>query len=160
VTVVLDGAAATDRAGRALAPLLAAGDAIALIGDLGAGKTALTEAIVAGLGGPAVASPTFALIHEYRGGRLPVWHVDLYRIEREAELVELGLDELFERGGVVIVEWADRFADAMPRDHLRVTLAHDGDRRRLALDGTGERGRALAAAWAAALDRYREASQA
>jgi len=152
VTVRLADPAATARAGRALAPLLAAGDAIALVGDLGAGKTALAQAVVAALGAPDPAtSPTFTIVNEHRGGRLPVWHADLYRIERARDLDEIGLDEIVDRReGVVLVEWADRFR-VLPADHLRVTLAVDGDGRTLDAEGTGPRGRALAAAWLAAL---------
>jgi tRNA threonylcarbamoyladenosine biosynthesis protein TsaE len=150
--IVLADAAATDRAGRALAAVVAAGDVIGLVGDLGAGKTALVTGLVAGLGAPvAAASPTFALIHEYTGGRLPVWHADLYRIEHARELPELGLDELIDRGdGVVVIEWADRFA-VLPRDHTIARLAHAGTARELSITGTGSRGAALAAAWLAAL---------
>lgn len=143
---------ATDRAGRALAPLIAPGDVLGLIGELGAGKTALVTGLVAGLGAPvAAASPTFALIHEYRGGRLPVWHADLYRLERQRELIELGLDEIIDRAeGVVVIEWADRFA-VLPPDHVRVVLAHAGAGRTLTITGAGPRSIALAAAWRAAL---------
>jgi tRNA threonylcarbamoyladenosine biosynthesis protein TsaE len=155
VIVELSDAAATDRAGRALGALVAAGDVIGLVGDLGAGKTALVTGVVAGLGAPDVAaSPTFALIHEYRGGRLLVWHADLYRIEQTHELAEIGLDEIIDRaearGGVVLVEWADRFG-VLPADHLRVELAHAPTGRTLTWAGTGPRGRALAAEWQAAL---------
>jgi len=135
---------ATARAGAHLARFVQGGDAVALVGDLGAGKTTFTAALVAALGGPPAASPTFSLVNEYRGGRLVVWHVDLYRIEREAELYELGLDEVFgDRRGIVLVEWADKH-DVMPDDHLRLELAHAGDARTLHASGTGERGRALA----------------
>jgi tRNA threonylcarbamoyladenosine biosynthesis protein TsaE len=151
-SVFLADAAATHRAGRALAPLLAAGDAIGLVGDLGAGKTALTQGVVAGIGGDALAtSPTFTLVNQHTGGRLPVYHVDLYRIERERDLDEIGLDEIVRRGdGVVLVEWADRFR-VLPREHVWVTIALEGDGRRMTIDGRGRRGQELAAAWAAAL---------
>ena len=93
------------------------GDAIALVGDLGAGKTTLVAGLVAALGGGAAQSPTFSLVNEYPGGRLVVWHVDLYRLEREASCAELGLDEILgDPRGIVLVEWADKF-DVMPRDH-------------------------------------------
>jgi tRNA threonylcarbamoyladenosine biosynthesis protein TsaE len=152
IVLALADAAATDRAGRALAGLVRAGDVVGLVGDLGAGKTALVTGLVAGLGAPvAAASPTFALINVYRGGRLPVVHADLYRIERARELAELGLDEAIDRGdGVVVVEWADRFA-VLPPDHVRAELAHAPDGgRSLAITGHGPRGTALAAAWRAA----------
>jgi tRNA threonylcarbamoyladenosine biosynthesis protein TsaE len=144
-SITLADADATMAAGARLAAALAGGDAVALIGDLGAGKTTLVTGLVAALGGPAAASPTFSLVNEYPGGRLVVWHVDLYRIERDAELRELGLDDIVgNRRGIVLVEWADKF-DVMPRDHLRVELSHaDGGGRLLSATGTGPRGRALA----------------
>jgi tRNA threonylcarbamoyladenosine biosynthesis protein TsaE len=153
--IALADAAATDRAGRALGALLAAGDVVGLVGELGAGKTALVAGIVAGLGAPGpVASPTFALIHEYRGGRLVAWHADLYRIEHARELAELGLDEIIDRagtrGGAVLIEWADRF-EVLPPDHLRVELGHAPTGRTLTIAGAGPRGAALADAWRAAL---------
>ena len=137
-------AEATARAGAQLAAALEGGDAVALIGDLGAGKTTFVAGLVAALGGGAAASPTFSLVNEYRHGRLRVWHVDLYRLEKEAELAELGLDDLIGDGrGVVLVEWADKF-DVMPADHLRVELTHEGDARRLVATGTGPHGTRLA----------------
>lgn len=121
---MLSDEAATRAAGAKLAGVLAGGEAIALVGDLGAGKTTFVAGLVAALGGGTATSPTFALINEYPGGRLHVWHADLYRIEREAELPELGLDDAFgDPHGVVIVEWADRF-EVMPKDHLRIELRH------------------------------------
>ncbi len=140
--------AATRRVGERLAGLVRGGDTIALVGELGAGKTTLVAGLVAGLGGGAAASPTFSLVNEYPAGRLVVWHVDLYRIERAAELPELGLDDVIgDPRGICVVEWADRFA-VLPPDHLRIELAHtpDGDGGRgLAASGTGPRGRELAA---------------
>ena len=142
--MLLADADATQRAGATLARHVEGGDAIALIGDLGAGKTTLVAGLVSALGGGAAASPTFSLVNEYRGGRLRVWHVDLYRLERAAELPELGLDDVIgDRGGIVIIEWADKF-DVMPPDHLRIELTHTGDTRELNATGTGARGRALA----------------
>ena len=143
--------AATARAGRALARHVQGGDAIALVGDLGAGKTTLVTALVDALGGGTASSPTFSLVNEYPDGRLRVWHVDLYRVEREAELPELGLDDVIgDRRGVVVIEWADKF-DVMPRDHLRLALAHDGEGRLLDATGTGPRGAELASALGAEL---------
>jgi tRNA threonylcarbamoyladenosine biosynthesis protein TsaE len=141
--------AATVRAGARLAGLVRGGDAIALVGDLGAGKTTLVTGLVAALGGGAAASPTFSLVNEYPGGRLMVWHVDLYRIERAAELAELGLDDVIgDPRGICVVEWADRFA-VLPADHLRIELVHpaggSGGGRTLVAHGTGPRGRELAA---------------
>jgi tRNA threonylcarbamoyladenosine biosynthesis protein TsaE len=150
--ILLPDAEATARAGAALAALVRGGDAIALVGDLGAGKTTLVAGLARALGAGRASSPTFALVNEYPGGRLVVWHVDLYRIEREAELVELGLDEIIgDPRGVCLVEWADRFA-VMPPDHLRIELAHaEPDARTLVASGTGPRGQALARDLAAAL---------
>jgi tRNA threonylcarbamoyl adenosine modification protein YjeE len=141
----LDDPAATVAAGARLAALVRGGDAIALVGDLGAGKTTLVTGLVAALGGGAAASPTFSLVNEYRGGRLVVWHVDLYRIERAAELPELGLDDVIgDPRGICVIEWADRFA-VLPADHLRIELDHTAGGRILMVTGGGPRGRELAA---------------
>jgi tRNA threonylcarbamoyladenosine biosynthesis protein TsaE len=142
--VKLVGADATREVGTRLGGIVQGGDCIALIGDLGAGKTTLVTGFATAIGAGTAASPTFSLVNEYVGGRLIVWHVDLYRIDREAELVELGLDDMLgDRRGVCIVEWADKFA-VMPKDHLRIELVHDGDARILTATGTGPRGEALA----------------
>ena len=144
MTVRLIDRAATLALGERLAILVRGGDAIALIGELGAGKTTLVTGLVAALGGGAAASPTFSLVNEYPGGRLVVWHVDLYRIERAAELPELGLDDVIgDPRGICVVEWAERFA-VLPADHLRIELTHADDGRHVALTGGGPRGRALA----------------
>jgi tRNA threonylcarbamoyl adenosine modification protein YjeE len=133
--VILADADATRRAGEALAAIVRGGDAIALIGDLGAGKTTLVAGLVAALGGGAAHSPTFSLVNRYDGGRLVVWHVDLYRIEREAELPELGLDDAFgDPAAIVVVEWADRFA-VMPHEHTRIELRHHAAGRELVATG-------------------------
>lgn len=151
----LPDAAATAAAGHALGALLGPGDAVALIGDLGAGKTSLVQAIAAGAGVPAdvaVTSPTFTLVQEYAGGAVPLVHADLYRIERARELDEIGLDDRLRDGdAAVLVEWADRFAQVLPADHLRIELRHAGDGRVLEARGGGPRSDALATAWAAAL---------
>ena len=147
---------ATHRAARALAAHLAPGDAIGLVGDLGAGKTCFVQGLARGLGVPdsvRVTSPTFTLINEHRGGRLPLFHVDLYRIDRASELDHIGLDDLFRPPAVVAVEWCDRFP-VLPADHLRISLVAIGeDRRALDAEGRGARGVALAEAWAPDLAR-------
>jgi len=101
--------AETRNAARGLAADLAPGTVILLSGDLGAGKTAFVKGLAVGLGldGDDVTSPTFTLVHEYRGGRLPLVHVDLYRLDR-AELDDIGLDPDLAAQGVVAIEWAER----------------------------------------------------
>jgi tRNA threonylcarbamoyladenosine biosynthesis protein TsaE len=135
-----------ERLGRALR----AGDVVALIGPLGAGKTTFVQGLAAGAGVPPerhVASPTFALVNEHPG-RVALVHADLYRVERRAELEELGLDDVFDRAAVAI-EWLDRFPDAAPADRLELTLVIEDDgARRLSAVGTGPRGAELAAALA------------
>lgn len=142
---------ATHKAGQVLADLLEPGDVIGLVGDLGAGKTLLVQGLALGLGMPPdvrVTSPTFALVNEYQGGRLPVVHVDLYRLEAESELEHIGLDELLEGAGVSAVEWCERFP-VLPEDHLHVTIEIESETtRRLQAVGKGTRSVALAAAWA------------
>ena len=111
--------------GRTLGCAVVAGDVVALRGELGAGKTVFVQGIASGLGVPpdvAVTSPTFTVVNEYRGGRLALFHVDLYRIEREAELEELGLDDVFGAPGAAAVEWADRFPEVLPADVLDVLI--------------------------------------
>ncbi len=144
-------AGATAAAGEALGRLIAGGDVVALIGELGAGKTSFTRGLAIGAGVDAedVASPTFALVNEYRG-RVAVAHADLYRLERERELDEIGWDDLIERrDAAVVIEWADRFPRRMPDDHLRVALSYDGDARVLEATATGARATALLERWAA-----------
>jgi tRNA threonylcarbamoyladenosine biosynthesis protein TsaE len=108
---------------RALAMRLQAGDVLLLSGNLGAGKTAFVRGLAAGLGvDPAeVSSPTFTLVHEYRGGRLTLYHADLYRLERAAT-DELGLEEMGVADGVLAVEWPDRLTHTWPRA-VRIDIA-------------------------------------
>ena len=118
--------------GRAAAEqLAAAGAVIALVGGLGAGKTHWTKGLVAALGCPVeVTSPTFSLLHEYRGGPVTVFHFDFYRLEAAAEVLALGWDEYLEAGGLIIVEWADKFPELLPQDAiwLRFTVEPDAAR--------------------------------
>lgn len=127
MTVLAD-EAATDTFGRRLAARLAPGDIVLLSGDLGAGKTALARGILAGLGHAGeVPSPTFTLVQSYElpGVRLPVWHVDLYRLEDPGEVEELGLDEIL-ADGVLIIEWPERAGGRWP-EALHLTLADTGE---------------------------------
>jgi tRNA threonylcarbamoyladenosine biosynthesis protein TsaE len=122
--IPLDDAEATEALGRALAERLREGDVVALYGTLGAGKTTLARGVLRGLGHEGdVASPTFPIVQAYDppDTRLPVWHVDLYRIEAPEELEELGLDEARE-GGALLIEWPERLARLWP-DALKLRLA-------------------------------------
>ena len=112
------------RAARRLGAVVEPGDVIGLRGDLGAGKTVFVKGLAAGLGlDPThVASPTFTLINEYRGGRLGLHHVDLYRLERAEELIELGLEEIVGGEGVCAIEWVDRFPGVAGADWLEVHI--------------------------------------
>jgi tRNA threonylcarbamoyladenosine biosynthesis protein TsaE len=124
-----------------LADRLFPGAVVALIGPLGAGKTTLVRAVAAGLGADpsGVASPTFALIHEY-AGRLPLYHFDAYRLPDVDAFVDLGSAEYFGGAGVCLVEWADRVAAALPVDHLRIDIELiSRSRRRAILTATGQR---------------------
>lgn len=90
-------------------------DVVALVGDLGAGKTQFVKGLLQGLeSADEVTSPTFTLMHEYRGGRLPVFHFDFYRLNQLAEIAEIGFDDYLEEGGIAVVEWADRFPEVFP----------------------------------------------
>lgn len=144
----------TERIARALGQLVEPGDAIGLVGELGAGKSRFVTGLARGLGLPEhvrVTSPTFTILNQLRGGRLPLHHVDLYRIASAAELDHIGLDELWGEGGVVAIEWCDRFP-ILPADHLIVRLHVVGDDvRALDAEGHGERSQSLAAAWADSL---------
>ena len=103
--------------GREIAATLEPGATLALVGDLGAGKTHFTKGLVAGLGcGSPVTSPTFTLVHEYRGGRLPVFHFDFYRLDSADELLNIAWDDYLDVRGLAVVEWADKFPDLLPDD--------------------------------------------
>ncbi len=128
--VKLPDAAATTALGREIGRAARAGEVIALVGDLGAGKTTLTQGIVEGLGyEEAVTSPTFSLVQEYLGGRLEVFHFDFYRVEDEHELLDLGWDDYLDREGVVIVEWPTLHPDLLPKDTRWLELSHIGEGR-------------------------------
>src|SRR5882672_3968366 len=117
----------TDATGERLGATLGAGDVVALSGELGAGKTVFVQGLVRALGVTSGAtSPTFVLINEYRG-RLPVHHVDAYRTESFAELLDLGLLELMGGAGVTLVEWADKCGPLLPPGTVRVAIQGVGD---------------------------------
>jgi tRNA threonylcarbamoyladenosine biosynthesis protein TsaE len=128
--------------GKQIGQQLTGGEVLALTGDLGTGKTVLTRGIALGLGIPMdqVSSPTFTLIQEYPGS-IRLIHVDLYRLERPSELSALGLEEYFTPSTIVIIEWAERFPQILPSDHIAIRLEHGEteDIRLLSVSGTGSR---------------------
>jgi tRNA threonylcarbamoyladenosine biosynthesis protein TsaE len=133
-TIISRSAEETFEAGRAEAAQVQVGDVLALVGDLGAGKTQWVKGLAAGLGSDApVTSPTFTLIHEYAGGRVPLYHVDCYRLESAAELLGIGLDDYLDGSGVLAIEWADKFPELIPATArwVRFTIT-DGDTREIA----------------------------
>ena len=113
----------TRAAGAALAPFLRPRDVVVLTGELGAGKTTFVQGVAAGLGATEhVASPTFTLVREYVSGRVPLAHVDLYRLDREQDVIDLALDELEDGERVLLVEWGDPVAELLADDRLRIEL--------------------------------------
>jgi tRNA threonylcarbamoyladenosine biosynthesis protein TsaE len=122
----------TKALGREFARNLARGDIVALSGELGAGKTQFVKGFVAGIGCNAeVTSPTFTLIHEYSGGRLPVYHFDFFRIKDRHSAERLGLDDYFCGDGVSVVEWADKFPELIPKNAKWIRLAIKSDSERV-----------------------------
>lgn len=126
--------------GHYLGRLAMPGDLYLLVGPLGAGKTCLVQGLASGLGISGYAlSPSFVLVRELKG-RLPLYHIDLYRLENPIEVIGLGLDEYFNRRGVSAVEWADRAADHLPRENLLIEITYLGEsKRQLVLRPSGER---------------------
>jgi tRNA threonylcarbamoyladenosine biosynthesis protein TsaE len=128
--------------GRAIGANLKPPLLVLLSGDLGAGKTTLTKGLASGFGAAAeeeITSPTFTLVHRYSGGRAPVYHVDLYRIDGARDLYTLGLDDVFEENAIVIVEWPDRLTLQHDWPVMRVHLEHVGDdARRISIDAPFE----------------------
>ena len=118
-------AAETDGLGMRLGRLLIEGDVVCLSGDLGAGKTVLARGIGKGWGArPALTSPTYNLAHEHkrRGDRLRLYHIDLYRIGEAAEAPSLGFDDILDSGDILIIEWAERIRELLPRERLRIRM--------------------------------------
>jgi tRNA threonylcarbamoyladenosine biosynthesis protein TsaE len=113
----------TEAFGRRFAKEGKAGDVVALSGELGSGKTRFVKGFAAGLEATTAAtSPTFTLIHEYCGGRLPIYHFDFFRVENRESAERLGLDDYFFGDGVSVVEWADRFPDLIPKSALWIAF--------------------------------------
>jgi tRNA threonylcarbamoyladenosine biosynthesis protein TsaE len=118
--------------GRRIARTLPRRAVVLLVGNLGAGKTTIAKGIVNGLGAAEpedVSSPTFTLIHEYGEGR--VFHIDLYRLDRAEQVATLGLDEIFDREAVVLIEWGERFPELMPKDRYEIRLTTTAEDTRL-----------------------------
>ena len=114
----------TQALGEKLGKTLKRGDVIALIGDLGTGKTCLTQGIARGVGiapNEIVSSPSYILINEYNGA-IPIYHIDLYRLENSEEIAELGLSEYVEGDGICIIEWAERMADTLPDTSIKIHI--------------------------------------
>ena len=122
----------TEALGERLAAVLRPGDVVAYTGDLGAGKTAFTRGLARGLGVPdRVTSPTFTIVNEYEGGRLPLFHFDLYRMESPEELFDIGWEDYLARGGVCAVEWSEHAEGAFEEEPIWVDIrwgADDGQR--------------------------------
>lgn len=113
----------TEELGRKLGACLAPGSVVAFTGDLGAGKTAFTRGLARGLDIPdRVTSPTFTIVNEYEGGRLPLFHFDMYRLGSSEELFDIGWEDYLARGGVCAVEWSENVADALEADAIRVDI--------------------------------------
>ncbi|HSB03861.1 MAG TPA: tRNA (adenosine(37)-N6)-threonylcarbamoyltransferase complex ATPase subunit type 1 TsaE [Thermodesulfobacteriota bacterium] len=132
----------TVQAGKWIGKLLQAGDVVALGGELGSGKTHFIKGLAAGVGvgrSNHITSPSFTFIHEYQG-RIPFFHIDLFRLTTEEEAEDLGVEEYFGKGGVTAIEWADRIPTLLPEALLWVTLSYRGEHARLIeILGKGER---------------------
>ncbi len=125
ITIILESLENTQILGRILGEIVQANDILCLNGDLGAGKTTLTQAIARGLEIPKeyyVTSPSFNIFHEFPG-RLTLYHMDFYRLDSSDDVLEMGLDEFFYNNGVVVIEWAEKAADILPNNCLHLLLA-------------------------------------
>jgi tRNA threonylcarbamoyladenosine biosynthesis protein TsaE len=132
----------TIRIGKTIGSYLLPGDVVALVGELGAGKTQFIKGLAAGagIGNPTyISSPSFTLINEYPG-KIPLYHVDLFRLEREKEAEELGLEEYFQSGGITAIEWADKIPSLLPKKNLLIRIAYvEKNTRSLEIIGKGKR---------------------
>ena len=142
VTIHTSGPEETARLGRVLGSFLERGDIFALVGDLGTGKTCLTSGIARGLGVPEayfITSPTFTLINEYPG-RIPLFHLDMYRLSGVADLDDMGMDEYFYGNGVMVIEWAEKITDLLPERTVHVFLHHGGgDKRKIEISAKSDK---------------------
>ncbi len=130
----------TQELGRRIGELALPGDIFLLVGNLGSGKTCLTQGIAWGLGIKEYAmSPTFVIVRELYG-RLPLYHIDLYRLDRIEETMDLGLDDYFYGRGVCVVEWAEKALSILPKEHLLIEISYLSDtERRLQMKPSGQR---------------------
>ena len=132
----------TIRTGKRIGRLLKVGDVVALVGELGAGKTQLIKGLAAGvgIGNPTyISSPSFTLINEYPG-KIPFYHIDLFRLEREKEAEELGLEDYFQGGGITAIEWADKIPSLLPKEMLLIHIVYTGkNTRSIEIRGKGKR---------------------
>jgi tRNA threonylcarbamoyladenosine biosynthesis protein TsaE len=132
----------TIRIGRSIGRHLRSGDVVALVGELGTGKTQFIKGLAAGVGvgrPTYISSPSFTLINEYPG-RVPFYHLDLYRLEQEKEAEELGLEDYFQSGGITAIEWADRIPSLLPKEMFLIYFAYTGtNTRTLEITGKGTR---------------------
>ena len=119
----------TQEIGVRIGAQLSPGDVVALIGDLGVGKTCLTQGIARGVGlyqDQTVNSPSYILINEYEG-KIPIYHIDLYRLERLEDIVALGLEDYLEGDGICVIEWADRMGELLPESHIQVIITAEDE---------------------------------
>ena len=145
IEFVSNNPAQTGQYGIQLGTLVQSGDVILLYGDLGAGKTHFTQGIAKGLGIlEPVRSPTFTLVNEYQEGRLPLYHIDLYRLAGDADIATIGLDEYFDEEGIVVVEWPEKGKAWLPADALHIHLNHLSDwQRTVQINASGPRSETL-----------------
>jgi len=124
-----------------LGKYLMAGDIVALIGDLGTGKTQLAKGLARGVGVPeeyCITSPTYTIVNEYQG-RIPLYHLDLYRLEGNSDLGNLGYEEYFEGRGVTVIEWAEKITHLLPENRMEIRISHlEDDVRGLEIIGFGD----------------------
>ncbi len=139
--IVSNSAGQTQRLGARLGEMLQAGDVLGLEGDLGSGKTCFVQGLGRGLGvSEAIHSPTFILANEHRSGRLPLYHLDVYRVRGPDEAIGFGLEDYLSGDGVAVVEWAEKIRAALPEERLWISFRHLGESKRgLLFEPTGTR---------------------
>jgi len=144
--LISDSREQTLEVGRLIGAILERGDIVALIGELGSGKTCLTQGMAKGLGveeNVPVVSPTFTLINEYPG-KIPLIHFDVYRLSGPRDLEDMGYEEYFEGGGIIVIEWAEKIRDILPAKTLFISMRYiDENTREMILEGPGEKIRKL-----------------